>query len=115
MGIKIEAKRIKMYKIKDVRALEYDELPNEYMEGTPRVYMSKKYKRLTVIYNVNGKEQVAFIRMDSMVSEYDLTWLMEIVELAGDRLHKINHTNDNKTDKKDNGATELTGTYTFEA
>ena len=112
MEIKVD--RVHMYEIKDVQALKHGNLPVEYMNGMPRVHMSRREEELTLIFNENGKIQVVFIRNGDMISEYDFVRVCEQIELAGDRLHKINHKNDKKkTDGKE--VTEWTGPFTFKA
>ncbi len=116
MSIKIEADRVRMYEIKGVQALKHDDLPVEYMNGMPRVHMSRREEELTLIFNENGKIQVVFIRNGDMISEYDFVRICAHIEHASDRLHKINHKNDKtKTDEKENDVKEWTGPYTFEA
>ncbi len=116
MSMKIEADRVRMYEIKDVQALKFSDLPEEYVNGIPRIHMSMSENELTLVFNENGKIQVVFIRNGDMISEYDYVSICEHIELAGDRLHKINHKNDTKmTDNKEKEAIEWTGSYTFEA
>ncbi len=116
MSLKIKADRVRMYGITGIQALKYEDLPLEYAKGIPRVHMSKGEDELTLVFNDNGEMQIVLIRNGDMISEYDYVSICEQIELAGDKLHKINHKNDKKkTDNKEKEATEWTGSYTFEA
>ncbi len=116
MSLKIRADKVRMYEIKDVQALKYSDLPEEYVRGIPRIHMGRGDEELTLVFNENEKIQVVFIRNGDMISEYDFVHICAHIEQAGDRLHKINHKNDiNKIDKKESEVIEWTGSYTFEA
>ena len=110
MRIKLKADRIRMYKIMNISALEYKDLPDEYLNSTPRMFMNEKYQTLTVIHIENEKEKSETIAIDGLISESDYGRLWIQIKLAGDRLHKINSKINTKKDSK---VIEWSGTEYF--
>ncbi len=118
MSIKIEADRVRIYKITGIKMLTKKDLPDEYLARFPHCYKMATGRGAVVRY-INHETDLANTKMINAgdeLTEHEFTFITMMIRIAGKRLHKINHKNDKKKIvKKERDAVEWTGSYTFEA
>ena len=118
MSIKIEADRVKIYKITEINMLSQVDLPSEYLAKPPHCYKTTIGNGLVLRYvdhKTNSVENV-FINIDDEITERGFQFIADMIRVAGKRLHTINHKNDKKQiENKERDDVGWTGSYTFEA
>lgn len=113
MGVEIEVERIKMYKIKAFDALRCAELPKEYTNGIPCVYLNKYGNGLTLIHHVNDQVEYEFINVDSVYTKSEFGIIQKKIKIAKSRLDRINHTKHEKATENEDHIKDWDGTYIF--
>ncbi len=118
MSMKIEADRLRIYKITGINMLSQVDLPSEYLARPPHCYKTVIGNGLVLRY-IDNKTNLTvsnFVNIDDEMTEAAFRLIVNRIRIAGERLHKINHKNDTKkTDEKEKEVIEWTGSYTFEA
>ena len=118
MSMKIEADRVRMYKITGINMLSQVDLPSEYLAKPPHCYKTTIGNGMVLRYIDHKTNLVTnvFVKIDDEITEHEFRFIADMIRIAGKRLHKINHKNDKKKiEKKENEFIEWTGSYTFEA
>ena len=118
MSMKIEADRLRMYKITGINMLSQVDLPSEYLARFPHCYKTALGKGLVLRFIVPKTKLVNTTQVDigDEITEQEFQFVANMIRVAGKRLHKINHKNDKKQiGKKERDAVEWIGSFTFEA
>ena len=118
MSMKIEADRVRIYKITGINMLSQVDLPSEYLARPPHCYKTTKGNGLVLRYMDHHTNLVAhtFVEINDEITESAFRLIANRIRIAGKRLHKINHKNDKKKiETKEREDIEWTGSYTFEA
>ena len=72
-----------MYEITKLRAMEWDELPNDYLNGTPRVWMQLKSMYL------HGNPKFICLDVGDLLSPSFFKELLRFLKQSGHRLQRI--------------------------
>lgn len=118
MSMKIEADRLRIYKIKATNMLSQVDLPSEYLARAPHVYKTKNGNGFVLRYIDHKTKTVntIFVDVGDAFTEHKLAFIEKMIRASGQRLHDINHKNDTKeTENEHKVSVEWSGTYTFKA
>lgn len=118
MSMKIEADRLRIYKIKATNMLSQVDLPSEYLARAPHVYKANNGDGFVLRYFDSKTKTVnaMFVDVGDEFTEHKLAFIEKMIRASGQRLHDINHKNDTKeTENEHKESVEWSGTYTFKA
>lgn len=96
MKLRIETRKVvnnftgkKERKILKIEALDYDNLPEEYLSGYPHIISGKDIKNVGLLVESSKTEYFSLVEKH-VYAEGLFQKLMGIIRQSGDRLHEIN-------------------------